>query len=150
MSTLGTRIRKMRMRRGYELDKLAYLTGMDSELLARLESDEKIELSIEDVILLAKTLDADLDYILIGDQKSEDETDDNQEIEIDEHSFLKQIINDEIMEYMGHYPITFWANLFRKMCRKEISPDGMCRLIDAVETVKPSDDSSNGNRSRQR
>jgi XRE family transcriptional regulator, master regulator for biofilm formation len=154
MSTLGARIRKMRMRKGYELDKLAYLTGMSSELLARLERDERIDLTIEDMILLAQTLDADLHYILIGDQKSEEEADESQEILIDEHSFLRQVINEDILEYMGHYPITFWANLFRKMCKNEISPDGMCKLIDAVETVKPSDDnSSNGtgsNRSRQR
>jgi transcriptional regulator with XRE-family HTH domain len=151
MSTLGARIRKMRLRKGYELDKLAYLTGMDSEMLAKLEGDEFIDLTVKDVILLAKTLDAPLDYILVGDPKSEEEAEEGSEIQIDEHSFLRQVINEEILEYMGHYPITFWANLFRKMCRKDISPDGMCRLIDAVETVKPGDDNGNGSsRNRQR
>ena len=154
MSTLGARIRKMRLRKGYELDKLAYLTGLDADLLAKMEKEEYPELSVSDIINLAKILDADLDYLLIGDKEAVDAVEEDLQIEIDEHSFLRQIISDEIIEYMGHYPITFWANLLRKMCKKDISPDGMCKLIDAVETVKPGDENNNhgngNNRNRQR
>ncbi len=154
MSTLGARIRKMRMRKGYELDKLSYLSGLDADILAKMERDEYLDLSVSDMINLATILDADLDYLLIGDQKAEDAVEADPEIDIDEHSFLRQIISDEIIEYMGHYPLTFWANLFRKMCKKDISPDGMCKLIDAVDTVKPGDENNNhgngNNKGRQR
>jgi transcriptional regulator with XRE-family HTH domain len=147
MGTLGKRIRKLRNRKGYELDKLAYLTGIDPEILMELEECDNItRMTIEHVMNIAEVLDSDIHFLLTGqDIAAEAIEEDSEDIEGDqEDSFISQIMTDDVLAYMHHYPVTFWSNLMRKLCKNNISPDGLCKLIDAVQTVKP-EEGKNGN-----
>ncbi len=134
MNSLGTRFKKMRMKKGCEIDKLSYLTKIDAGILERVEAGDLTSLSLNDIMILADTLNTSLDYLLNGIES--DSADDQDDFELNDFSFLLQVFNEDILAYMSKYPVTHWANLFRTMCKNDIGPDGMCKLIDAVDSVK--------------
>jgi transcriptional regulator with XRE-family HTH domain len=144
MSSVGNRFKKMRLKKGFDIDKLSYLTKIDTGILERVEINDLAALSLNDVMVLASTLDTSLDYLLNGENASQGE--EQEDHGLSEYSFLLQIFDEDILAYMSKYPVTYWANLFRKMSKIDITPDGMCKLINAVETVQPNNSGiKNGN-----